>query len=110
MSLEQTLPEAISQPHNPLGLDGIEFVEYATSQPQAFGAVLQQMGFAAVARHRSREVMLYRQGGMNLIVNSAPDAQPDGTPAGQAPVIAAIALRVRDAGEAYRRSLALGAW
>jgi 4-hydroxyphenylpyruvate dioxygenase len=42
----------IPEPSNPLGLDGIEFIEYATSQPQAFGALLQQMGFAVVARHR----------------------------------------------------------
>ena len=105
MALAERLPE----PSNPLGLDGIEFIEYATSQPQAFGALLQKMGFAAVARHRSREVMLYRQGGMNLIVNS--HASPSGRNALQGtPAVAAIALRVRDAGYAFRRSLDLGAW
>ena len=93
----------IPEPSNPLGVDGIEFIEYATSQPQAFGALLQQMGFAAVARHRSREVLLYRQGEMNVIVNShgATSAPP---------VLSAIALRVRDAGHAYRHSVELGAW
>jgi 4-hydroxyphenylpyruvate dioxygenase len=95
--------EVIPEPSNPLGVDGIEFVEYATAQPQAFGALLQQMGFAAVARHRSREVVLYRQGDMNVIVNS------HGAPPGP-PVLAAIALRVRDAGFAYRHSVDLGAW
>ena len=95
--------ERLPEPSNPLGIDGIEFIEYSTSQPQAFGALLQQMGFAAVARHRSREVMLYRQGAMNLIVNSA-------APAGDTPALAAIALRVRDAGHAFRHSLDLGAW
>ena len=64
-----TAKEHLPEPSNPLGIDGIEFVEYATSQPQAFGAILQKMGFVAVARHRSREVVLYRQGSMNLIVN-----------------------------------------
>src|SRR4029078_3447691 len=54
------------EPKNPRGIDGIEFIEYTTSQAQAFGALLQKMGFAADARHRSREVMLYRQGSMNL--------------------------------------------
>jgi len=95
----ETLPE----PSNPLGIDGIEFVEYATSQPQAFGALLQQMGYAAVARHRSREVVRYRQGDMNVIVNS------HGAPPGP-PVLSAMALRVRDAGFAYRHSVDLGAW
>ena len=99
MQVDELLPE----PSNPLGMDGIEFIEYASSQPQAFGALLQQLGFAAVARHRSREVMLYRQGAMNLIVNSEP-------PAGATPALTAIALRVRDAAFAHRRSLDLGAW
>jgi len=96
-------PEPLPEPSNPLGIDGIEFVEYSTSKPQEFGALLQKMGFAAVARHRSREVMLYRQGGMNLVVNSN-----DATSA--TPALSAIALRVRDAAFAHRHSLDLGAW
>ncbi len=66
--------ESNPEPNNPLGVDGIEFIEYASPQPQALGSLLQSMGFLPVARHRSREVMLYRQGSMNLIVNSHPDA------------------------------------
>ena len=95
--------ERLPEPSNPLGMDGIEFIEYATSQPQVFGALLQKMGFAAVARHRSREVVLYRQGAMNLIVNSHASAHPS-------PVLSAIALRVRDASLAFRHSIDLGAW
>lgn len=97
-------------PSNPLGIDGIEFIEYATSQPQAFGAVLQSMGFMPVARHRSREVMLYRQGPMNLIVNAHPDALPGLDAPTGTPALSAIALRVRDAGAAYRHALEQGAW
>ena len=95
--------ERIPEPSNPLGMDGIEFIEYATSKPQEFGALLQKMGFAAVARHRSREVMLYRQGDMNLIVNSHGATDP-------APALSAVALRVRDAAFAHRHSIDLGAW
>jgi len=98
-----TAQEALPEPANPVGMDGIEFIEYSTSQPQAFGALLQEMGFAAVARHRSREVMHYRQGTMNLIVNAHAAADP-------APALSAIALRVRDAGQAFQHSLDLGAW
>jgi 4-hydroxyphenylpyruvate dioxygenase len=89
--------------HNPLGLDGIEFVEYATAQPQAFGALLEQLGFQVFARHRSRAVLLYRQGTMNLIVNSHAARSAS-------PVISAMALRVRDAAFAHRHCLDLGAW
>jgi 4-hydroxyphenylpyruvate dioxygenase len=102
------LPQRLPEPSNPLGIDGIEFIEFATSQAQAFGTLLEKMGFAPLARHRSREVMLYRQGGMNLIVNADPPAGKDAL--GKSPTLAAIALRVRDAGLAFQRSLDLGAW
>jgi 4-hydroxyphenylpyruvate dioxygenase len=98
-----TAKEKLPEPKNPLGIDGIEFIEYATSKPQEFGALLQKMGFAAVARHRSREVMLYRQGDMNLIVNSH-------LVKADTPMLTAIALRVRDATFAHQHSLDLGAW
>src|SRR3954463_15785984 len=96
-------PEPLPEPSNPLGIDGIEFVEYSTSKPQQFGALLQKMGFAAVARHRSREVMLYRQGGMNLIVNAHEASSAT-------PLVSAFALRVRDAAYAHKHSLDMGAW
>jgi 4-hydroxyphenylpyruvate dioxygenase len=98
-----TIEEALPEPANPLGVDGIEFVEYATSRPQEFGALLQKLGFVAVARHRSREVLLHRQGGMNLIVNAHQPKRPT-------PVLSAVALRVRDAAFAHQHSLNLGAW
>src|SRR5881396_1772451 len=105
-----TVHEPIPELSNPLGLDGIEFIEYATCEPQAFGTLLEQMGFSAVARHRSREVVLYRQGSMNLVVNAHPDALPGLSAPGSTPALAAIALRVRDAAYAHRHALDLGAW
>jgi 4-hydroxyphenylpyruvate dioxygenase len=105
-----TAKEPLPEPTNAIGMDGIEFIEYATSQPQALGTVLQMMGFMPVARHRSREVMLYRQGGMNLIVNAHPDALPGLAAPAATPELKAVALRVRDAGYAWRRAQELGAW
>src|SRR6185437_2869791 len=102
--------ESIAPAGNPLGLDGIEFVEYATSKPQALGHVLEMMGFRAIARHRSREVLLYRQGDMNVIVNAHAGGQARSSPPPETPTIAAFALRVRDAAEAYRRAIERGAW
>ena len=102
--------ELIAERANPLGIDGIEFIEYATSKPQAFGQVLEMMGFRPVARHRTREVLLYRHGDMNVIVNAHVARLPrSGTPA-ERPVIAAVALRVRDAAAAYRHVVDAGAW
>lgn len=95
--------EQLTQLSNPLGLDGVEFIEYATSKPQALGQVLESMGFRPIARHRSREVMLYRQGDINIIVN-AHEAD------NERPEITAVALRVRDASAAYHRAVEMGAW
>jgi 4-hydroxyphenylpyruvate dioxygenase len=102
--------ESIPDAANPLGLDGIEFIEYTTSKPQTLGQVLEMMGFRPVARHRSREVLLYRQGSLNVIVNAHAPSMPSGAAPQDRPEIAAIALRVRDAAAAYCRALERGAW
>jgi 4-hydroxyphenylpyruvate dioxygenase len=95
---------------NRLGIQGIEFIEYATNRPQALGQVLESMGFKPIARHRSREVTLYRQGGMNLVVNANPDdARVSATADGQVE-ISAVAFRVQDALKAHTRCIDLGAW
>jgi len=98
--------EQLPPPANHLRMAGIEFIEYTTSQPQALGQVLERMGFAAVARHRSREITLYRQGSMNLVVVHAPETDH---PA-HAPMISALGLRVHDALQAHQHCLKLGAW
>lgn len=100
-------------PANPLGVAGIEYVEYATHEPQSFGAALEKLGFVAVARHRSREIVLYRAGGMNVIVNADPAVAgvaggDDDEP--QTPRLKAFALRVRDAAAAYEHCVEKGAW
>jgi 4-hydroxyphenylpyruvate dioxygenase len=107
----EPLQTAFSDEDNPIGLDGIEFVEYATAKPQALGQVLEMAGFRPVARHRSREVLLYRQGGLNIVVNahSPTDAEVQG-PLADTPAISAMALRVRDARAAYQWVLDHGGW
>jgi len=107
---DRTDRESLADATNPLGLDGIEFIEFSTAKPQALGQVLEMMGFRPVARHRSREVLLYRQGDMNVIINAHAGGLPRSVQPNDTPVIAAIALRVRDAASAYRYALDRGAW
>ena len=102
--------EMIAGTGNPLGLDGIEFIEYSTARPQALGQVLEMMGFRPIARHRSREVLLYRQGDMNVVVNAHAAVGPRALPPSDVPAIAAFALRVHDAAAAYRHAIERGAW
>jgi 4-hydroxyphenylpyruvate dioxygenase len=102
--------ETLSDASNPMGIEGVEYVEYRTAKPQALGQVLELMGFRPVARHRSREVLLYRQGPMNVIINAHAGVGSLAQALPEVPAIAAIALRVRDAAAAHARALALGAW
>ncbi|MEP7208337.1 MAG: 4-hydroxyphenylpyruvate dioxygenase [Casimicrobiaceae bacterium] len=95
---------------NPLGTDGFEFIEYAAPDPHALGALFEQMGFAAVARHRSKNVLLYRQGEINFLVNAEPDSFAQAFARVHGPSICAMAFRVRDAALAYRRAVEQGAW
>ncbi len=95
---------------NPMGTDGFEFIEYAAPDPAALGALFEQMGFRAVARHRHKHVTLYRQGGVNFIINAEPDSFAQRFARLHGPSICAIAFRVQDAARAYRRALELGAW
>ena len=106
----EPLQASFSDASNPIGLDGIEFIEYATSRPQALGQVLEMAGFKPVARHRSREVLLSRQGGINVVVNAHPTDARGAARGRDEPAIAAIALRVRDARAAFDYVRGRGAW
>ncbi len=95
---------------NPMGTDGFEFVEFAAPDPAAMGKVFEQMGFTAVARHRHKDVTLYRQGEINFILNAEPDSFAQRFARQHGPSVCAIAFRVQDAKFAYERALSLGAW
>ena len=89
---------------NPMGTDGFEFIEYAAPDPAAMGAVFERMGFKAIARHRHKNVTLYRQGEINFIINAEPDSFAQRFARLHGPSICAIAFRVQDAAFAYQRA------
>ena len=95
---------------NPMRTDGFEFVEYAAPDPKALGALFEQMGFTAVAKHRSKDVTLYRQGDVNFIVNAEPDSFAQAFAKLHGPCVCALAFRVADAAAAFNRARELGAW
>jgi 4-hydroxyphenylpyruvate dioxygenase len=92
-----------------MGTDGFEFVEYAHPEPEKLAALFQTMGFAAVARHRSKKVTLFRQGDVNFVVNAEPRSFAQGFSEAHGPCACAMGFRVVDAARAYQRALALGA-
>ena len=95
---------------NPMGTDGFEFVEYAAPDPVALGQLFETMGFVPIARHRTKKVTLYRQGGVNFIINAEPNSFAQRFARQHGPSVCAMAFRVNDAKQAYERALELGAW
>ncbi|MBI3708675.1 MAG: 4-hydroxyphenylpyruvate dioxygenase [Proteobacteria bacterium] len=94
---------------NPMGTDGFEFVEYTATDTRALGRLFESLGFSAVAKHRSKNVLLYRQGDVNFVVNAEPGSFAQSFARVHGPSACAMAFRVKDAAAAYRRALSLGA-
>ncbi|SAI45367.1 4-hydroxyphenylpyruvate dioxygenase [Bordetella ansorpii] len=95
---------------NPMGTSGFEFIEYTAPDPIALRKVFELLGFKAIARHRHKDVTLYRQGGINFLINAEPDSFAQRFARLHGPSICAIGFRVDDAAKAYKRALELGAW
>ncbi|MEZ5500025.1 MAG: 4-hydroxyphenylpyruvate dioxygenase [Steroidobacteraceae bacterium] len=92
-----------------MGLDGFEFVEFAAPDKGALESVFDSLGFNAIARHRSKDVTLYRQGNINFIVNHEPKSLAAYFAEEHGPGACGMAFRVRDAHKAYQLALDLGA-
>jgi 4-hydroxyphenylpyruvate dioxygenase len=101
-------PTAITEA-NPMGTDGMEFVEFAHPDPAELDRVFRLMGFQPVAKHRSKNVTLYRQGDVNYVVNAEADSFAQGFAREHGPCACAMAFRVVDAKQAYERAISLGA-
>ncbi len=94
---------------NPMGLTGFEFVEFASPVPNVLEPIFEQLGFALIARHRSKDVLLYRQGDINFIVNREPNSPAAYFAAEHGPCACGLAFRVNDSHQAYARAIELGA-
>ena len=94
---------------NPMGLMGFEFVEFASPAPNVLEPLFEKMGFSLVARHRSKDVVLFRQGDINFIVNREPRSLAGYFAAEHGPSACALAFRVKDSHKAYAMALERGA-
>ena len=91
---------------NPLGLDGFEFVEFSAPTKGVLEPVFSAMGFRLVARHRSKDVQLWRQGAINLIANYEPRSPAAYFSAEHGPSACGMGFRVRNAARAYDLAIA----
>jgi 4-hydroxyphenylpyruvate dioxygenase len=96
-------------PENPMELRGFEFVEFASPRPNQLEPLFTAMGFVHIARHRSKDVDLYRQGDINFIINREPRSHAAYFAAEHGPCACGLAFRVADSHRAYERALQLGA-
>lgn len=94
---------------NPLGTDGFEFVEFTSPEPERLKTLFELMGFTAVSKHRSKNVLRFRQGDINFILNMEPEGQAAEFRAAHGPSANAMAFRVRDAAKAFQMALERGA-
>ncbi|HEX4873155.1 MAG TPA: 4-hydroxyphenylpyruvate dioxygenase [Nevskiaceae bacterium] len=97
---------------NPMGTDGFEFVEFTAPSREGVAQLhrlFEMMGFTAIARHRSKEVTLYRQGEINFLVNTTPYSHFEQFARAHGPSACAMGWRVRDAVRAYEYAVMQGA-
>ena len=94
---------------NPAGLDGFEFIEFSAPEKGVLEPVFETMGFTRVARHRSKQVELWRQGGINLITNYEPKSPAWYFSREHGPSACGMGFRVKDARKAYDHLLKQGA-
>lgn len=94
---------------NPLGTDGFEFVEFTSPDPDALATYFRQLGFTAVSKHRSKNVIRFKQGDINFILNMEPVGQAAEFRQQRGPSANAMAFRVKDAAHAFREAIARGA-
>ena len=102
-------PKAVIDETNVAGTDGFEFVEFAHPEAGQLEALFRKMGYVEVARHKSRDVSLYRQGDINYVVNREPGTHAARFVADHGPCAPAMAWRVVDADHALRCALDYGA-
>jgi 4-hydroxyphenylpyruvate dioxygenase len=102
-------PPATISADNPAGLDGFAFIEFAHPKPEELDRLFRTMGFAPVARHRERQVTIYRQGRVDIILNAAPGSHAGLFAAEHGPCAPSMGWHVVDPEHALRHALAHGA-
>ena len=97
---------------NPLHTDGFEFVEFTAPNRagiEQLHQLFELLGFTAVARHRSKDVTLFRQGDVNFLVNGTPYTHFAQFAQAHGPSACAMGWRVADAAKAHAYAVSQGA-
>jgi 4-hydroxyphenylpyruvate dioxygenase len=102
-------PPARVSAQNPIGTDGFEFVEFAHPRPEQLAKLFVRMGYSPIARHKTKNVAVYRQGDINYILNAEPGSFATRFVSAHGPCAASMAWRVVNAKHAFEHAVKLGA-
>src|SRR5690554_2778323 len=98
--------------YNPLQTIGFEFVEYTAPDAQGIAALKDlfvKLGFTEVAKHKSKDVWLYKQNDINFIINADVGGQAEAFAKAHGASVCGMAWRVADAKQALEHAVAKGA-
>ncbi|MGE4348809.1 MAG: 4-hydroxyphenylpyruvate dioxygenase [Candidatus Berkiella sp.] len=97
------------RPSNTMQLDGFEFVEFASANPQQLETLFHTLGFTPIAQHKTQDIILYRQNNINFLLNKTTNSYASTFHQAHGPCACSMAFRVKDAKFAYERAIKLGA-
>jgi len=95
--------------NNPVGLDGIEFIEYSGPDASMLDRLFIEFGFSRTMQHKSRKVNYYNQGDIHFIVNTEPGSFAASFQQAHGPCISAMGWRVKNAQAAHAEAVKRGA-
>lgn len=90
---------------------GIEFIEFTTDADEAetLEQLLGVLGFAKAGQHKSKQVQLWRQGGINILINTEENGFAHSAYLMHGTSVCDIGIRVEDATATAMRAGVLGA-
>ncbi len=94
-----------------IAVNGVEFIEFAADEEEAevLGAMLRTLGFGKAGRHVSKDVELWRQGGINIVINTEREGFAHSSYIVHGTTVCDIGLNVADASATVARARALSA-
>ena len=102
-------PRATITDKNPAGTDGFEFVEFAHEDAATLEALFTRMGYVPVAKHKAKNITVWRQGDINYILNAEPGSHAMKFVQKHGPCAPSMAWRVVDAKHAFDHAVSKGA-
>ena len=94
---------------NPIGLFGVDFIEYSGAIAQHFENLFIKLGFIEVGKVFGKNIKLFRQGDSNFILNLEPNTFAVNFAKAHGPAATATGFRVANAAKAFEAAVKRGA-